>query len=257
LDKDYQIYLNQILRMTLPETYRAQVQNIQESPKFVRNAGQDWQPVPFPGYTVITPPGPEDDKNALLYAHLENYQRQIGKALGSDVFVPVPPGSFHLTLADVVWDSSFKLATESPGFETQLRQSIAHSFEQCPSTGEAIRFQVVGLMVMTRAITVALAAKGEEGYYNILNLRRSLYQNPELIRIGVEQQYNFISHITLGYFGDLSGADRGALCTQLETLNEPWIGTEQKDFWVHRAELRKFPDMATYQREPDWASYEF
>ena len=259
MDENYQIHLNRILRMTLPDTYQTQVQHIQPSPKFQRRPEGGWQAVSFPGYTVITPPGTEDSKNADLYTRLEQYQYQSIDCLGSDLLIPVPPSSFHLTLADVIWDSAYRHASQDPTFDQVLRRQVAESFQQCDPflSGEPIRFQVVGLMVMARALAAALAATDEMGYYKILNMRRSIYQNSGLMGIGIEQQYYFTPHITLGYFGDLSAVDRGQLSQQFEALNQIWVGAEPQEFWVYEAQLRQFPDMTLYTRAADWPVLRF
>jgi len=57
-------------------------------------------------------------------------------------------------------------------------------------------------MVMTRSVGVCLAPTDENSYKQILEFRRSIYQNPDLIALGIEQQYHFTAHITLAYFGD-------------------------------------------------------
>ncbi|MBE9030947.1 DUF1868 domain-containing protein [filamentous cyanobacterium LEGE 11480] len=246
------------MRHTLPETYKAQVQHIQSSPKFCRD-GQAWQPADFPGYTVVTPPGKADGKNSELYVGLTQFQEQVAQTLGAECFIPIPATSFHLTLADVIWADAYEHARKTSGFDAKLQERVAQSFLQCDPflVGEPIRFQVVGLMVMTRAISMALAATDEVGYYNILNLRRALYQNPGLIEIGIEQQYYFTPHITLGYFGDLSTVDREQLSHQLDQLNQTWIATSQQEFWVHQAELRRFSNMTAYEREADWPTLKF
>lgn len=258
MDENYQIYLNRILRHTLPETYSAQVQHIQSSPKFHR-VDSIWQPTDFPGYTIITPPGQSDSKNAQLYQVIETFQTKISQTLGQDCFIPIPADSFHLTLADVIWADAYEHARQAENFDHQLQTQVAQSFQQCHPfvVGQPIRFQVVGIMVMTRAISMALAATDEVGYYNILNLRRSLYQNPGLIQIGIEQQYYFTPHITLGYFGDLSEVDRTDLSRQLDALNQHWLNNDQQEFWVQQAELRKFSDMTRYTREENWPQLKF
>ena len=261
MDENYQTFLNRVMRLTLPDTYKSQVQHIQESPKFRFSAEQGWKPSEFPGYTVVTPPGWEDSKNLTIYQNLKSYQAQIAKRLGSEMFVPIPPESFHVTIADLIWDSAFRHAMESPGFEERLRDRAASSFRQCQSfsLNQPIRFQVVGLMVMTRAIAACLATTDEAAYNRILALRRSLYQNPDLIEIGIEQQYYFTPHITLGYFGKLdSELDRDSLSQTFDELNSDWLENNQgNEFWVHRAELRKFDNMAVYYREPNWATFQF
>lgn len=259
MDENYQTYLNRMMRMTLPDTYQSQAQHIQESPKFAQDAGGSWQAASFPGYTIITPPGSEDGANTAVHAELTQYQRHLTETLGPDLFVPIVPDSFHLTIADIIWAGAFQHASQDPTFEPKLQAGIAHSFEQSAHlhTGQPIPFRPVGLMVMARALAIALAATDETGYNQILELRRSVYQNPDLIAIGIEQQYHFTPHITLGYFGDLSGVDRDSLGSTFDQLNQPWLESTDHTFWVKQAELRKFSDMNTYTRESDWAVFQF
>jgi len=91
LDDNYQTYLNRVAR-TLPETYRSQVQHIQQSPKFQKRPEGGRQAVPFVGYTVITPPAEEESQNFALYKNLNACQQQL--PLDSGLIVPVPPARF-------------------------------------------------------------------------------------------------------------------------------------------------------------------
>jgi hypothetical protein len=261
LDENYQTYLNRAMRLILPETYRSQVQLIQESPKFRPHPDQGRQAVPFPGYTIITPTGSEDTRNLALYSSLKHYQQQLSQQLGIRVFAPVPPESFHLTLADLIWDSAYRAASEeNPDFDSQLQQRIAQIFEQCQpiSEAKAIEFQPIGLMMMTRAIALCLAPVDEDSYERVLKFRRAIYQNHDLMGLSIEQQYYFTPHITLGYFGEIpSSQDLEALGDHITNLNQQWIDADTQEFWVHRAELHKFDDMTHYYRKPDWAVFEF
>jgi len=261
LDETYQTYLNRVARLTLPATYESKVQHIQDSPKFQPQPGNGRQAVPFPGYTVITPPWEEDSENSTFYSSLKDCQQQLLQRLDDGMFVPVPPDSFHLTLADLIWDSAYRDATsQNPEFDVQLRDRISQSFEQYKKSGtndQPIRWQLLGLMVMPRALGVCLLPKDENAYERILQLRRSIYQNPSLIALGIEQQYHFTAHITLGYFGDISPQlDRDRVSLILSELNHPWLDSPQ-ELLVHRAELRKFDDMTRYYQEPDWPVLEF
>lgn len=259
MDDNYQTYLNRLARMTLPESYKSQVQHIQESPKFVPVAEGGRKPVPFPGYTVITPPSEEDPENNSCYTNLQHCQEQIVQQFPG-LMVPIPPASFHLTLADVIWASSFLDATENPEFEVLLRSQISQIFEQTQplvSGGNPIKFQLLGLMIMPRAIGVSLVAKDESGYDRIVKFRRAIYQNGDLIGLGIEQQYGFTAHVTLGYFGDIPpNLDRDRLCNTLADMNLQWLDNPQ-ELWIKRAELRKFDDMTRYYRQPDWPALEF
>lgn len=260
MDDNYQTYLNRLAKMTLPETYKSQVQHIQESPKFVPAVEGGRKPVPFPGYTVINPPSEEDAANNSFYTNLQHCQEQLVQQFEPGLMVPVPPASFHLTLADLIWANAYLHLTENPQFEEQLRSRINQIFEQTQPLmrgGNPIKFQLFGLMLMPRAIAASLVPKDESTYDRIVKFRRAIYQNGDLIALGIEQQYGFTPHITLGYFGDIpANLDRDRLSNTISDMNLQWLDNPQ-EIVVNKAELRKFDDMTRYYREPDWPVLEF
>ncbi|WP_179197979.1 DUF1868 domain-containing protein [Nostoc sp. T09] len=259
MDDNYQTYLNRVARMMLPEAYRSQVQHIQESSKFQPDSGLR-QAVPFPGYSLITPPAVEATENSGFYAQLQSYQQQLLQlSANSDLIVPVPDTSFHLTLADLIWDSAYRDACEkNPEFELQLRSCLAEIFQDyqkaIATDNQPIYWQVLGLIVMPRAIGVCLVPQDESSYEQVIKFRRTVYQNPQLMALGIEQHYHFTAHITLGYFGEISPElDRTSFSTMLSDLNQQWL-LNSPGFLVDRVELRKFDDMTRYYRQPDWPS---
>ncbi|MBD2119452.1 MULTISPECIES: DUF1868 domain-containing protein [Trichocoleus] len=261
MDDNYQTYVNRVLRLPLPETYKSQLQNIQESPKFqLQEVGGERQAVAFPGYTIVTPPGGEETENQAFYANLQALQAQLQQQLDPNLFVPLPPDSFHLTVADLIWDHAYRDAAKNPEFEQQLCDRMAQSFQQYQRMhpqSHPVRLQAVGLIVMPRAIGVGLVPKEEVAYEQLLQLRRAIYQNPGLMALGIEQQYHFTAHVTLGYFGSIPPElDRDRLSEQFTQLNQQWITGVPQEMWAYRAELRKFDNMTRYYREPDWPSLE-
>jgi hypothetical protein len=250
--------------MTLPEAYRTQIQHIQEPPKFYLHSGSR-QPAPFPGYSIITPPAAEDTKNSSFYTQLQSYQHELLQLPVSNtkLIVPVPPGSFHVTLADLIWDSAYVHATEkNPEFEQELNSCCAEIFqhyqESMTNRSHLIKWQMLGLIVMPRAIGVCLVPQDETSYQQVIQFRRTIYQNPKLIALGIEQHYHqFAAHVTLGYFGEVkSDLDRSNLSTMISELNQQWR-LNSLEFFIHRAELRKFDDMTHYHRQPDWPTVNF
>lgn len=260
MDNNYQTYLNRVARMTLPETYNSQVQHIQQSPKFQERLEGGIQAVPFPGYTILTPPAEEEEpQNFAFYQNLHECQQQLLQLPLDNVIIPVPPASFHLTLADLIWDDAFRYASKDSEFEVHLRYAISQIFQQCQESmtqTSAISWQILGLIVMPRAVGVCLVPKDENSYEQILKLRRTLYQNSGLTRLGIEQHYHFTAHISIGYFGESSKLDRDRLASNLGELNQQWLNNSP-EIWLHRAELRKFDDMTCYYREPDWPVLKF
>lgn len=261
MDDTYQVYVNRVARMTLPEAFQSQVQYIQLSPKFQKLSDGAIQAAPFPGYTVISPPWTDDSKNAAFYDHLQTYQNRVLDQLEPGLLVPVPGNSFHFTLADLIWASTFRHASQDPTFEPRLQDCVAQVFQKSEAAVQSekpIYWQVIGLFLRTRALGVCLVPKDEDSYERVLHLRRMLYQSPDLIALGIEQQYNFTAHITLGYFGEpTTTVDQARLAQTLIDLNDRWLGcNDPNEIWVHRAELRKFDDMTRYYRQ-DWAVLEF
>lgn len=260
MDDTYQAYVNRVARMTLLDSYKSQMEHIQESPKFKPDEAGHRKPVPFPGYSVITPPAGEDAENTALYSNLQSVQQRLLQESADGAILALPPDSFHLTVADLIWSSAFQDASENnPEFEEQLRDRMKECFAACKplAGGPEIRLTVLGLMVMTRAVGVCLAPTDENSYNKILEFRRSIYQNSDLIAVGIEQQYHLTAHITLAYFGDTGpNLDRARLAAVMSELNDQWLDTPQ-ELCVHRAELRKFNDMTSYVRQPDWPIFEF
>ena len=103
-----------------------------------------------------------------------------------------------------------------------------------------------------------LVPKDQRSYEAVIKLRRALYQNPGLIGLGIEQQYDLTAHITLGYFDRISESlNRDRLCIILSQINDRLVESELPEFTIDRAELRKFEDMVRYNRESDWAVVRF
>jgi hypothetical protein len=256
LDESYQEYINRVARLTLPSACALQLQGIQQSPKFV-----DGQPVSFPGYSVITPPAGEDDTNQQFYRQVETLQRQLFDSLGQDLFIPLPTASFHFTLADLIWDENYRqVVRDNPGFDQELQQQVAASIDeyQADSDDQPIAWQLWGVVTRPRAIMACLVPKDQNSYQAVIKLRRALYQNPGIVGLGVEQQYDLTAHITLGYFDRMSDSiNRDRLCIVMSQINDRLVESELPEFKIQQAELRKFEDMIHYNREANWAVVKF
>ncbi|MBD2614506.1 MAG: DUF1868 domain-containing protein [Nostoc sp. ZfuVER08] len=262
MDDNYQTYLNRLARLTLPEAYKSQAQHIQESSKFQINSGVR-QAAAFPGYTLITPPAEEESENSAFYGKLQIYQQELLQLpVNRDLIVPVPPASFHLTLADLIWDNAFLDAREkNPQFDEELHSRLGEIFQQYQQSmtnrNHPIKWEMLGLILMPRAIAVCLVPKDQRSYDEIIQFRRTIYQNPKLIALGIEQHYHFTAHITLAYFGEIpSDLDRTKFSTLLSGLNQQWL-LNLPEFSIDRVELRKFDDMTHYDRQPNWPVLQF
>jgi hypothetical protein len=248
LDDTYQDYVNRVAPMTLPVTHRQQVQHIQKSPKFA-----DGKALSFPGYTLTNPPWEDDSPNETVYQHLKTTQDYLKEKLGDNLFIPIPPSSFHLTFADLIWENNFRnTQAKNPQFEEQICDRIQHSFklyQQEYPIAQPIHFQLLGLTVFTRGIVICLAPAKEKSYEQIRHLRRAIYQNQKLIELGIEQQYDYTAHITLGYFDEIpQDSDREKIVEVLASLNDQLVENPLPELIVKEAQLRQFDDMLRYYR---------
>ncbi|USR91177.1 DUF1868 domain-containing protein [Phormidium yuhuli AB48] len=255
MDNTYQDYLERIAHLTTPATHGSKLEHIVESPKFKATEDGRREPVAFPGYSIITPPGREDRANAEFYQVMADCQTRIAQRLGASLFAIVPPESFHLTLADLIWDGAYEEAGYDPQFDPKLQRCIGEIFEQIQpnlSSPQSPQWQMSGLVVMPRAIAVTLNPTNEAAYDRIIALRRALYQSRALMELGIEQQYNLTAHITLGYFGKATEPlDCQELAQFLDACAQEAMAAAPP-FWVKRAELRKFTDMTRYERSPNF-----
>ncbi|MDJ0601339.1 MAG: DUF1868 domain-containing protein [Crocosphaera sp.] len=249
MDETYQIYVNRVASLTLPTTYQTQLKNIQKSPKF-----QQRQPVSFPGYTVLTPPYQDDPINESFYHQLTLTQQQLIEKIETNFLIPVPPESFHFTLADLIWEDSYRNAAKADqDFDRKLKKAISDSFqtyEKLDLEKGQSQWEILGLLVFPRALVVGLVPCNELSYDKIFQLRRSIYQNQELIGLGVEQQYHFTAHITLGYFDEIpDDLDKSNLESVILSFNDQWIEKEPQILTIEEVELRKFENMTQFLSE--------
>jgi len=262
LDEAYQSYVEQVARLTQPTLYPTQLKHIQESPKFQQDEQGKVQPQSFPGYSVVTPPYEDDTTNQPFYEHLAQTQQRLLKQLPQNWILPVPPKSFHLTLADLIWGDDFQAIIETnPQFESQLKYQITTSFQEYQKhhdTSYPLKWQLLGLIIRPRAIVVALLPKDETAYQQVIQLRRAIYQNQGLLSLGLEQHYYFLAHITLGYFGRVPGeSEQDEICRTLTAINDQWLEADPKILTIDRAELRRFSDMTSFTRESDFPVIKF
>ncbi|NJN76664.1 MAG: DUF1868 domain-containing protein [Synechococcaceae cyanobacterium RL_1_2] len=144
MDDSYQVYVNRVAPLTLKQNQASQLANIRTSQKF-----SDGQPTDFPGCTIMTPPGSEDHHNQEFYQVLYDYQQELVNSLSPGILVPLPPESFHCTVADLIWNENYQNAIDqNPEFDHELAESVAASFEhyqQEHKDHKAVQFELIGL----------------------------------------------------------------------------------------------------------------
>lgn len=261
MDNLYRDYVNRVVRMTLPEQHQIQAKNIQPSAKFRLDESGAMEALPFPGYTVITPPWQDETENDEVYQGVQHFAKTMSDRLPVGLMAAVPPSSYHVTLADLIWADNYLAAREAADYDSKLRDRIDESFnmyEACRGNPSPCEWQILGLLTMPRAIALCLAPTSEDAYSRIIRFRRAIYQNSSLMPLGIEQQYHYTAHITLGYFTHQANAvDKAELAQTLGELHQLWLESDiPKNLRICRAELRRFETMTAYSRQSDWPAVE-
>ncbi len=255
MDDFYQAYFDRLAAMVQPRNYQSTLQYLQKSPKFVRADDGSLAAAPFPGYTLMSRPQADDAANGAAYVQLQSLYKQMAAAFPAEMLVALPLASYHMTIADLIWDSAYRDRSLNGSYDEQFRHRLTDVLAQVEPqvVGPApVSWQVLGCMIMPRAIGVCLVPRCEASYSRTLEVRRAIYQDAPLMGLGIDQQYHFTAHVTLAYIADVpSNLDRGAIAHHLQTLNTH-LAQAPITLDLDRAELRHFTDMTTYTRAADW-----
>ena len=255
MDDSYQAYLERLSTMVQLDSYHSTLQYLRKSPKFARTADGVVRAVSFPGYTLISPTNEDDAVNTDAYAAIQAASDALVAQLPEGLLIGLPPASYHMTIADLIWDSGYRDHSLDPAYDQKLRDRLDVLFKDITPQvigPTCVTWKVLGFVVMPRAIGVCLIPSDEASYRRTVRVRRSIYQDSAMMGLGIDQQYHFTAHVTLGYFGDIpSDLDRAAIAQTLVAVNQQFM-QKTVTLSLDRAELRRFEDMTRYTREAEW-----
>jgi hypothetical protein len=255
MDDSYQAYRERLSTMVQLDSYHSTLQYLRKSPKFARTSDGVVRAVSFPGYTLISPTSEDDVVNKDAYAAIQAASDALAAQLPEGLFIGLPPASYHMTVADLIWDSAYRDQSLDPSYDQKLRDRLTALFSEITPQvigPTCVSWKVLGFVVMPRAIGVCLIPSDEASYRRTVRVRRSIYQDSAMMGLGIDQQYHFTAHVTLGYFGDIpSDLNRAAIAQSLVTVNQQFV-KNTVTLSLDRAELRRFEDMTRYTCEPEW-----
>ena len=243
---------------------RAALAGLKRSEKYLPSGA----PAPFPGFTLMTPPGAQDPLQSELYQRLTGLQRALARSLGEGRLSLLPPESFHLTVADLFAAEAAQAAgrqlsapgapeePRSPGelFPGEMllgRRLLSWFQREIPALSSPLpwRWEVAGLALFEHALVLLFRPSRERDYQQLTELRETIYGSPELAALGLRAPRPLMAHITLAYYQSLP---------PLEERLSSWVGkisaTQQRLqgslFQLERARLCRFSSMEDYQVIP-------
>ncbi|HEX9060207.1 MAG TPA: hypothetical protein VF941_08495, partial [Clostridia bacterium] len=207
--------------------------------KFTKSSPFTWEPVCYPGYTLITPTFPNDTDNLDSYFTIIKIKGELSEELGVSKYVEAPSSALHMTVARLISGNSFRENLEGVR-ENEFIEAVK-ALSKCNKVNGGLKFEIKGVTVFPSGVVAALISTSYEDDYNSLqSFRDIIYNDTTLGRFGVERKRRFSGHITLFYVeDDLENEEKEKLIDAVTETNSKYF-KKPVPFTIKRAELRRF-----------------
>jgi hypothetical protein len=217
-----------------------------------------WVPSPYRGFALVSMVK-DNSENDSLFEALCDYQQQLLKGEFLDQIYPLPPESFHQTIANFLSGNRYSAHIEAPGLRTSYPEVVGKVLRKMEPSSPAgpLVMHMLGLSIFGSAFGVLGIISSETDYQKMIHLRNRLYHSPQMNRMGIQRTRPFIGHITLGYFGEdfVKNEIRQKLFIEkCISLNQ----NIQKGGWkftLHAAQLRRYENLSLFEHPnnyPEW-----
>jgi len=257
MEMNYVDYLKHVENVLEEATIREFASQLKTFGKFRESRDGLWEPVPYSGYTLITPTFQADPKNADFYRLLSDIREELFWNILLPGIVWAPSIALHLTIGRLISGDAFTCIMNSR--EEEFLLALSQLFSQISSTRPgSLNYEVKGLSIFPQGVLAAIVSPVTEDDYKPLQaFRDCLYTDKILNNLGVERKRSFHGHITLFYIEDkLFRNERRKLADALIDINKRFFSTPLP-FNLTRAEVRKFDDLSEFHRRDHWPVYVF
>jgi len=192
------------------------------------------KPNHYSGYTVIADPYPTPN--------LQSFVSPIVTTLAESVagFVPVPIETLHMTVADLVSGARY-VAIEQRGRTRELEDRVTKLLSAWGS--DQVIGHVCGIGSFPSVIVAIVDFEDSVAYNRIVDLRDTIYTDPNLASLGVSRVFPFQGHITLGYLETAPARNLDQKISELRMQNRFGLAVP-----ITCPSLYRFPNMSKYER---------
>jgi len=256
MEKEFKEYINFIENSLTKESIREAANLAGTLGKFSITANGRWEPVYYPGYTLITPTFGDDAENEGSYKILSDIKESIAGKSDLSKLVIAPDNALHMTVARLISGKVFEKNILGTG-ENEFLNAMRQLFSKLAISGR-LRFEIKGISVFPQGVIAAMISPVYEDDYNCLQYFRDyIYSDKTLKELGVERKRGFKGHITLFYIEkELSAIEKQKLSEVIIGINGRFF-TEPLPFYIKRAEVRRFDNFFGFYRKENWAAFEF
>ncbi|MDR3590651.1 MAG: hypothetical protein P4N41_13445 [Negativicutes bacterium] len=249
--QDYQEYAAKILE---EEAIREIASQVRPLGKFRKNGTGSWEPVPYAGYTIVTPTAPDDGANAGTYQVLDEVREALLRELDFAGVVMAPYTALHMTVARLVSGDVF-VKKVLKAREECLLIVLRRLFLKIARPGP-LQYEIKGLSLFPQGVVAAMVSPvGPADYLGLQELRDRLYTDTVLKELGVDRSRGFKGHVSLCYIEEMLDENRKKELSDLIAAMNRRFFSAPLPFAITRAEVRKFEDFSRFYRQDNWPAF--
>jgi len=250
---DYQKHVENVLK---EESIGEFANQLKIFGKFQESNDGSWEPVPYSGYTLMTPTSQDDTENAGFYRLFNDIREKLFWKIIVPGIVWAPTIALHLTIGRLISGTDFA-SNIMNSREDEFLLALRQLFSQISTSNiNSLKYQVRGLSIFPQGVIAAIVSPvTEDDYQRLQAFRDDLYTDKVLKSIGVERKRSFHGHITLFYIEEkLSEKERRMLANAVTDINKSFFSTPLP-FNLSRVEVRKFDNFSDFYRQDHWPVY--
>ncbi|KLU66628.1 hypothetical protein DEAC_c12940 [Desulfosporosinus acididurans] len=251
MEMNYTEYLEYVEMVLAEKAIREYARQMKTLGKFKESTEGLWEPVPYSGYTLITPTYLDDEENVDSYRFLSDIREELFWNIPFPGIVWAPTIALHMTIGRLISGDVFKQRIRDSR-EDEFLLACHQMFSHMSSTG-SLSYEIKGLSVFPQGVIAAIVSPLNEGDYSGLQaVRDYLYDDNNLKQLGVERKRRFQGHISLFYLEEeLSGKERRIMADAVSETNRRFFNAPLP-FRIKQAEVRKFDNFSEFNRHDHW-----
>lgn len=211
--------------------------------------GKRWTPVPYPGFAMQAMLQSSANRDSLCLELQDIQHRIVSSVERAGALYPLPPSSFHQTVANTFSDDRLRIHLVDKGLENDFPKRIERalaSWRAPEPSGPPPAMRLIGVSLFRTAVGLLGVFEKREHFERIIRFRNFFYGAPELVEVGLRRTRPFIGHVTLAYLeSDLTVPEKQQLIDAICSVNER-IRARSLFMEMPSAALHRYDDLSRF-----------
>lgn len=216
-----------------------------------------WAPLPYPGYALQAMLGFSSNREALCLDLQELQQRVTRLVERPGALYPLPPASFHQTVANTFSGERRQHCLLDTGLDESFPALIGGHLSDWKATEKEspVVMRLIGIGLFRTALGLLGIFEDPTHFRRVTAFRDRVYGDRELSAIGLKRTRPFIGHVTLAYLEDhLDGREKLSLVEGIDLINQS-LRQRRLYFEMPKAELRRYDNLSDFQAVSGYPSF--